>query len=317
MKIRNKILSGLMTVALLTTAFAGTAFAEESTSYANGTGTATITMCKDGSTSSESMCNSIFCHTADVTLTDDNAIITFYVAYPIPAYSDSGTDGTLLDVVATYNEVNYTAHLDVTTKATKTFDETGALFGITAGDELTTEAIKLTLPREAISAEYIALSAYVNAVMNTTQKFNLVVEDVTISTTSDDSADGTTQAMKISGSVEKNAPTYSVTIPESVALGTISRTEDTTVDFNVEVVANNFDGDEVKVVAASTGSLTSDSNSLAFTNDFGTQTASESKTLKGSIKVKAADAAAAKAGDYTGTTTFVISSETATAATAE
>lgn len=45
------------------------------------------------------MCDPIFVHEADLTLTDTEAELTFYVAYPIPAFPDQGTDGTVLDVV--------------------------------------------------------------------------------------------------------------------------------------------------------------------------------------------------------------------------
>ena len=56
----------------------------------NGDYTATIHFHNASNPANYSMCDSIFAHTADVTLTDENAKLTFYVAYPIPAFSDQG-----------------------------------------------------------------------------------------------------------------------------------------------------------------------------------------------------------------------------------
>ena len=135
----------------------------------NGDYTATIHFHNASNPSSYSMCDSIFAHTADVTLTDDAAKVTFYVAYPVPSFSDQGTDGTIKDVKMNYNETDYEGMLDIATKAVKTFDTAGALFGINAGDELTTEAVTVSLPRAAAEsfADGIKTSAYVNVVMNT------------------------------------------------------------------------------------------------------------------------------------------------------
>ena len=71
------------------------------------------------------MCDSIFAHEADVTVNDDSVDLTFYVAYPIPSFSDQGADGTIKDVVLTVDEQEYTAESDITTKPVKTFDTAG------------------------------------------------------------------------------------------------------------------------------------------------------------------------------------------------
>ena len=324
MKIRNKLIASATSLALVLTTFSATAFAATDT-YANGSYDATIHMYKADQPSSTSMCDAIFDHDAEVKLTDDATIITFYVAYPIPNYPELGTDGTLLDVVATYNDEEYTADLDVTSLTERVFDETNGIFGTVEGTSYPTEAVTITLPAAAIddiattSGNGLYLSVYVNAVMNSTQYFYLRLSDLTLSTStaSDDTTDeGSTaketseQASTVIGTVEKNTPSYTVTVPSSVALGTLSKEEDTTVAYDVEVAAENFDGQSVEVKAETTGSLVSDSDSsetIAFTNDFGTQTATESKTLSGNINVLAKNVAAAKSGNYTGTTTFVIS----------
>lgn len=92
------------------------------------------------------MCDPIFAHTADVTLTDENAELTFYVAYPIPApaFSTQGADGTIKDVKMTVNKTEYGGKLDITTKEKKTFDTDSVGFGIKAGDELPTEAVTVS-----------------------------------------------------------------------------------------------------------------------------------------------------------------------------
>ena len=107
-------------------------------------------------------------------LTDDAAELTFYVAYPIPAFSDQGTDGTIKDVVFTVDGTEYAAESDITAKPEKVFDTDASLFGISAGDELPTQVLSVELPRDVLdelAAGTVSASAYVNVFMNTTQNF--------------------------------------------------------------------------------------------------------------------------------------------------
>ena len=317
-----------MTVALMTTAFTGTAFAKTD-DYANGSYEMGITMMKATDKTTASMCNSIFAPTADVTLTDDATVIKFYVAYPIPNYPNAGTDGTLKDVVATYDGEEYAAEIDITTKATKTFtaDSSSTIFGISTGDELETEAMTLTLPEEAITtvlSDGISISAYVNAVMNSTQTFYLVGSNLTAvggsSSEEETATETSTESVEVSAEVEKNSPSYTVTVPEAVAIGKVSKTEDTVTEFTVKVTASDMESGKVTVSAAESGNLVSGNNTLAFANDFGTQTVTgdcEDKELNGNITVTAANAKAAKAGNYTGTATFTISYFAASSTEAE
>ena len=94
----EKFLSGAVTAALFGTMMCSTVFAAEP---ANGSYTGEIHFLNANGSGNNSMCDPIFCHEADVVLTDDSAELTFYVAYPIPAFPDQGTDGTVLDVVLT------------------------------------------------------------------------------------------------------------------------------------------------------------------------------------------------------------------------
>lgn len=310
----RKFFNRFVSTALALTLVAGlnglTAFAaEESTE--NGSYTGTIHFYKASDSTSLSMCDSIFAHEADITLTDSAAEVTFYVAYPIPAFSSQGTDGTIKDVTVTYDGATYEATSDITTKPSKTFDTTGSIFGITAGESYTTQVVSVSLPRSAADSfdEGLAVSAYVNVVMMTTQEFTAKVTDLVKTsddTSSDEATETTTKEVEVTAEVAAPAATYTVTIPESVALGTLSADEDNSFDYKVEVAAENLGTGYVEVVTAKEGSLTSGSNTLAFTNSFGTQKTSTDATLTGAFAVKAADVKAAAAGNYTGTVNFNI-----------
>lgn len=311
----KKLFKQIASAALAFTLVAGsanlTAFAAEDT-LTNGTYTSTIHFHNASNPANYSMCDSIFAHEADIVLTNDNAEVTFYVAYPIPAYSDQGTDGTIKDVTMSYDGSTYTGSSDITTKAEKNFDTTGALFGITAGDSLTTQAVTVTLPREAVNSfsDGIETSAYVNVVMNSTTDFVVKITNLSLVSSSDSddttATETSTKEVEVSADIAAPAATYTVTIPESVAFGTLSSETDNTLDFSVEVAAANLGTGYVEVASAESGSLTSGSDSLAFTNSFGAQKASSDTTLSGSFSVKAADVQKAAAGNYTGTVKFTI-----------
>ena len=279
-------------------------FADE-TALANGEYKATIHFHNASDPVNYSMCDSIFAHEAEVSLTDTDAELTFYVAYPIPAYPEQGTDGTITDVKMTYNGSEYTGTSDIETKAKKTFDTTGALFGITAGDELATQAVTIELPREAVASfsDGIKTSAYVNVVMNSNTDFVVKITDmkkVTVPTNTSE------QSAEVTADVAAAAPSYEVTIPESISMGTLSTANDNTKQFKVNVTAENLGTGKVEVTTAASGELTSGSNKLAFANSFGTQSTSETKDLTGTLTVKAADVRSAAAGNYTGTANFTI-----------
>lgn len=302
----KKLVSGILTVAMVGTMCCATAFAAASETP-NGTYTGEIHFLNGNGSGIASMCDSIFAHEADVVLTDDEAELTFYVAYPVPAYPEQGTDGTIKDVVLTYDSVEYTAESDIESKPEKTFDTAGSLFGINAGDVLPTQKLTVTLPRAAVDeleAGTVACSAYVNVVMNTTQNFFIKVTGLPGAQPDE------TKDMEISGTVEEqiSEPSYTVTVPESVAMGTLSADTDNVKSYTVAVVASDLAG-KLSITAPTAGSLTSGDNTLAFANSFGTQEVTADTTgsnLTGEISVTAADVAAAAAGNYTGTTTFSI-----------
>lgn len=310
----NRFTSAALAMTLVAGLSGITAFAAEDSTLKNGTYEGNIHFYKASDASSLSMCDTIFAHDADITLTDDSANVTFYVAYPIPAFPTQGTDGTIKDVTFTYNDTEYVADYDISSQPVKTFDTTGSLFGITAGESYETEVVNVSLPREAVNdfEDGIAVSAYVNVVMMSTQNFTVKITDLS-QTSSDDNTSSdnqatetTTKEVEVSAEIAAPAASYTVTIPESVTLGTLSADIDTAFDYNVEVTAQNLGDGYVEVVTDAAGNLKSGNNSLAFTNSFGTQKTSTDAILNGTFAVKAADVKAAAAGNYTGTVNFNI-----------
>lgn len=320
MKIKNKLMAGLLTAAMTITsftAFGSSVFAAEETgtaAYEAGSYVGTVKMYKAKTTDfvdgNLSMCNPIFAPEADVVVTADSTTVTIYVAEPIPAFPTMGTPelgGTVKDVKATYNNTQYTAALDLTTLAEKNFAATNALFGINAGDVLPTEAVTFTLPADAVNhlGEGIEVEAYVNAVMNSTQNFIMTIADLSGKPTTK------TDSMEVTAEVVASSATYDVLIPDSVAMGALSAEADNTKSYDVKVTVSGLkDGESIKISAPKSGSLTCGDNTLAFVNSFGTQTITSDQaetSLTGTLTVKAADVAKAAAGNYTGTTNFSIS----------
>ena len=320
----NKIVSGAAVAAMLGTMMCTTAFAAD---YADGNYTGEIHFLNANGSGNNSMCDPIFVHEAELALTADNAELTFYVAYPIPSFPDLGTDGTILDVVLTVDGTEYTAESDITTKPEKVFDTTASLFGITAGESYPTQVLTVDLPRDAVDdleAGTVSASAYVNSVMDSTQNFFIQVTNIQSVGGETEEPDQPevpaeeTQDMEISADVEEvvSTPSYTVRVPSAVSMGTLSAEEgaDNAESYNVDVTAPNLNGGTLSITAPGEGELKNGNNSLAFSNNFGTQTVSadtESTRLSGAINVDASDVAAAAAGNYTGTTTFTITYEAA------
>ena len=309
----RKVLSGAVAAAMMTTMMCGTAVAAEP---ADGSYTGEIHFLNANGSGNSSMCDPILVHEADVELTADSAELTFYVAYPIPSFQDQGTDGTIKDVVFTVDGTEYAAESDITTKPEKEFDTDAALFGISAGDSLPTQVLTVELPRDVLDdleAGTVSASAYVNVVMNSTQNFFVKVTDLqsTGGTQEPGGETQNTQDMQITADVEEavSEPEYTVTVPSSVEMGTLSAEKNSELDYAVKVEAENLDG-TLTISAPESGSLTSSDNKLAFANNFGSQTVTADTAdteLSGKLTVTAEDVAAAAAGNYTGTTTFTIS----------
>lgn len=306
----KKITAGAVAAAMMATMMCGSAFAAD---YADGDYTGEIHFLNANGSGAASMCDPIFVHEAEVTLDADSAELTFYVAYPIPTFPALGTDGTILDVVLTVNDTEYEAESDITTKPEKVFDTTSSLFGITEGESYPTQVLTVDLPRDAVDdleAGTVAASAYVNSVMNSTQNFFVQVTDLQAVGDTETPGDADTQDMQITADVKEtvSAPSYTVTVPSSVSMGTLSADQDNSMGYAVDVEAADLNG-TLSVTAPETGSLTSGENTLAFANSFGTQTVNADTPgtkFSGQISISAEDVADAAAGNYTGTTTFSI-----------
>ena len=120
--------------------------------------------------------------------------------------------------------------------------------------------------------------------------------------------------MTASVAQETSAPSYQVTVPSSLDMGALSRTEDNVQEYDITVSSQDKEG-TVTVTAPEGGLLYAGSHSLAFSNDFGAQSFQAKETrdagtdeavLGGRITIAGADVAAAAPGNYTGTTTFSI-----------
>lgn len=307
----TKMVSGALAAALMATTMYTPAFAAEA-DLANGDYTGTIHFLNGNGSGNKSMCDPIFVHEADVELTDDGAELTFYVAYPIPAFAGQGADGTVKDVTMTIDGQTYNAVSDIDSKPEKTFDTAGDLFGINEGDTLPTQVLTVDLPRSAVDnlEQGVETSAYVNVFMNMTQSFYVQVTDLKAADNDNSSEETTEQSMEITAEVAEkpSEPTYTVTVPSAVSMGTLSSEAENKQAYDVTVKAADLNG-TLSVKAPESGTLNSGKNTLEFKNSFATQTVTQdtdATTLKGELSVAGSAVEAAEAGNYTGTTTFSI-----------
>ncbi len=285
----------------------------------DGTYTSTkVTAYQYYSPTSLSMCNGAFSAEVDLTIDGEWADLTLYVCNPTPGTWGGLEDGILIDPAITYDDVVYTGELtsigyENQNAAMKLYNQDSAFFGITAGDVLASDVMEFTIPTAALASE-LHVTAHVNLVMDSTQNFWLDIEFVepttntTPDTTPDTVPDVTTQNVDVYATVLSNESTFTVTVPEKIEFKELGTSVDTAVEYAVEVsdFVKGNDNASVQVVSES-GVLTVGSNTIDFANSFGTQTANENATFTGTLTVKAADAAAVPAGDYTGTVTFAIS----------
>jgi LPXTG-motif cell wall-anchored protein len=123
------------------------------------------------------------------------------------------------------------------------------------------------------------------------------------------------QQTQVTATVEStgSGPNYTVTIPESVSLGTLSSDENNIQTYEVAVKSNASNG-FLTVTGETAGELQYGQHSIPYTGTFGTQvvdlanikTRNEEVLLLGEIQVQAEDVAKAVAGNYTGTKVFTM-----------
>ena len=284
--------------------------------YEDGNYTGTVTFLHE-TKDQASMCNVLFDHDADIVVNGENATISVYAAYPVPTFADQGVDGTVKNVVMTLDGVQYPAVSDINTKPMREMDETNPAFGVEAGKSLSTQILSFTVPAAKLGTMAAApakTDAYVNVVMNTDVVFRIKLENIAkVGGGSEPDPDPVlpnetrTDKMQITAVIEAPAPTYSVTVPEAVAMGTLSDKEENSTAYTVDVTADNLGNGKVVVTSAAEGQLTNGDNTLAYANSFGTQETSVTAKLNGAFSVTADAVKAAAAGDYSGTANFDIS----------
>lgn len=122
------------------------------------------------------------------------------------------------------------------------------------------------------------------------------------------------RSMEITASVQEevSGPSFGVTIPASVSMGTLSSDADNIMPYDIYISSEEKSG-EITVEAPEKGKLYSNENELPFTNTFGIQkfNGEEGKALHGEIQIYARDTAKAPGGNYTGTAVFTISCKAA------
>lgn len=356
----NKLTSTIAALALAATTFMGAGVTAQASGYSDGEYTADVMMWQFFSPTKSSMCAPLFAEKADITISGEYTELKLYVASPIPGFADASaeavaTGGIMKDTVIYGADwylgegnfiqgTQYVASYD-NNSLTKYFDKTStALFGITAGNDYTTDTITVVIPTELIQEgtgaaskgddgvtagsfvgsadtdKMIAVQSYVNVVMASAQEFFLELTNIQ-AVASNDNVEGEggneelpsqteTRSATVTATVAKNESTYTVTVPSSIELSELSTSEDTSVSFDVKVEFSKIGNDEVEIeVATAAVGVLSESVSgyeLAFTNSFGTQTFADTATKAGAVTVKGADVFDAEAGDYTGTVSFVI-----------
>ena len=100
-----------------------------------------------------------------------------YVAYPVPKFSDLGTDGTLKDVKLFFNEKEYVADSDIETKPEKVFDKENG-FGLEVNKAYPTQVLTFEVPKAALNEQYLTIQAYVNVFMNSTETFIMQIVNI-------------------------------------------------------------------------------------------------------------------------------------------
>ena len=305
----KQITAGWLAAVLLFALGSFNAFA--ATPYQNGSYTAKIAFLHEKK-NKESMCNALFDQDADVKIKGDTAEIRIYTAFPVPLYAGQGADGTTKDVIMTLDGASYTAESDITTKPVRTMDQTGLMFGVKAGAQLTTQILTFTIPVEKLDSLSggVPVTAFVNVVMNKNMKFRLKLTDLQLveaEALPPETPDAVTEkSMQLAASVGAPEASYTVTIPEAIAMGTLSAEKENETSYTVDVTTENMGTGYVEVSAATLGELRCGKNTLSFTNSFGTQQAQSSATLNGKFTVTADEVKAAAGGNYIGTTDFVI-----------
>ena len=263
----------------------------------SGEYTAKIEMLKDGE-QKPSMCDGFFDRDVEVSINGETTQIDIYVV------SDKGGKNkpTLSEVVVGPEDGGTTA-VYKTHAEERVMDIAGSLAGVKPGDTKMTDKITITVPTEELLEDSIDISAKVNMI-NTTQSFDA---KITAYTSTEQPA--ITKSSTVTGVVAANESTYEVVVPSTIDLGEMNTSEDSTVNYELDVTMTKGN-DELSVTVSSdaSGKLTTDSNeTIEFTNDFESKTFTETGKAQGTLSVAKEEIADVSAGTtYSGTLNFNI-----------
>ena len=126
-----------------------------------------------------SMCDIMFDKNMGVRANKDGKTVDLilYVANPVPGFADQGKDGTVKNVVLTYNGKTYAAVSELKTGAKMTAKDTNQVFGFTAGNQYDAQVLTFeNLPKEVLKEWTVKINAYVNVVMMTDVEFRLQLD---------------------------------------------------------------------------------------------------------------------------------------------
>ncbi len=136
-----------------------------------------VSMRKGTDFSSASMCNPLFYPKADIVCKDEKATLTLYVIDPVPNFASVGTP--VSNVTFYYKGQSYGASLRNNSKVMKSFSLAPGF--IPKAGEYAATPITVEIPMQAIKESLdkkLTCSAYVNAVVQSTQTFYVVLSNL-------------------------------------------------------------------------------------------------------------------------------------------
>lgn len=142
--------------------------------YVDGTYTASVRMEQFYALGSASMCDPLFHSTAHITISGDTATLSLYVIDPIPEFPDHGTP--LSNVNFQYGGKTYSASYTTSNKGSYSYSQTPGFIG--SSGSYPSSRVGVDLPVAALdgtSGGTLVCEAYVNVVMQSTQKFFVVL----------------------------------------------------------------------------------------------------------------------------------------------
>ena len=209
-------------------------------SSTNSSYTAQFSIRKYDDIDSLSMCAPMFYSKADLKVNGDSTKVTIYVINPIPNYAEYGTP--LSNIRITANESNYSASLNTKSKVSRYFDYSDQF--IPESGNYYASPITFTIPTSAVedSADgTVKMTAYVNAVMKSTQEFYLVFSDWESGATK--SSGKATTIETTSGSSETTAASgTSSTTASSETTAASAESAGASTDISGEAAANGTPG---------------------------------------------------------------------------